>query len=81
MCLYVLAVTNIYNCTLLLIPNINTDCYYYEMYLLCCIEYRFDVKVVAMRNLTLDEGMYLGEADCFIQYHFPTQQSQGQSGM
>ena len=36
-------------------------------------EHRFDVKVVAVRDILTEDSMYLGEADCFVQYHFPAQ--------
>ena len=36
-------------------------------------EHRFDVKVVAVRDILTEDSMYLGEADCFVQYHFPSQ--------
>ena len=41
------------------------------------VEHRFDIKIVSVRGLTLDENMHMGEADCFVQYHFPTQSNSG----
>jgi len=31
------------------------------------------VKIVAVRDLDLGDAIYQGEADCYVQYHFPTQ--------
>lgn len=50
------------------------DLQFYTMFIyLFSTEHRFDIKVVAVRDLITEESMYLGEADCFVQYHFPAQ--------
>ena len=41
-------------------------------------EHIFEVSVEEVKGLVLGEDMIWGEADCFIQYHFPTQLSSKQ---
>ena len=41
-------------------------------------EHIFEVSVEGVKGLVLGEDMIWGEADCFIQYHFPTQLSSKQ---
>ena len=42
------------------------------------VEHIFEVSVEGVKGLMLGEDMIWGEADCFIQYHFPTQVSSKQ---
>ena len=45
------------------------------------VDHTFEVSIEAVRGLQLLESMIWGEADCFIQYHFPTQtQTKPQGG-
>lgn len=37
------------------------------------MDHTFEVSVEGVRGLRLLETMIWGEADCFVQYHFPTQ--------
>lgn len=37
------------------------------------VEHVFEIVIEGVRGLNM-EGMIWGEADCFVQYHFPTQQ-------
>jgi len=41
----------------------------------CSIEHIFEVVIVGISGLRLLENMIWGEADCFVQYHFPSQSS------
>jgi len=36
------------------------------------VEHIFEIVIEGVRGLSM-EGMIWGEADCFVQYHFPTQ--------
>ena len=45
-----------------------------------CIEHMFEVSVAGVHGLKLFETMVWGEADCFVQYHFPAQQQSHQEG-
>lgn len=38
-----------------------------------CVEHTFEVGVGSVHGLKLFETMMWGEADCFVQYHFPAQ--------
>ena len=40
---------------------------------LCAVEHMFEVIVENVSGLKLLDNMIWGEADCFIQYHFPAQ--------
>ena len=42
------------------------------------VEHVFEVSVEGVKGLVLGDHMIWGEADCFIQYHFPTQVSSKQ---
>ena len=44
------------------------------------VEHVFEVSIEGMRGLQLLESMIWGEADCFIQYHFPSQTHTKQQG-
>lgn len=37
------------------------------------VEHQFEISVENMNGLRLMENMIWGEADCFVQYHFPAQ--------
>ncbi|ESO89518.1 hypothetical protein LOTGIDRAFT_165110 [Lottia gigantea] len=37
------------------------------------VEHCFELSIEGIKNLKLFENMIWGEADCFVQYHFPTQ--------
>ena len=37
------------------------------------VEHIFEVVIEGIRGLSMFDNMMWGEADCFIQYHFPTQ--------
>ena len=44
------------------------------------VEHVFELSVVAIKGLRLQENMIWGEADCFVQYHFPAQSKLKQQG-
>ena len=44
------------------------------------MEHVFEVVIEGVRGLNLFEDMVWGEADCFIQYHFPAQHQTKQEG-
>ncbi|XP_069129079.1 C2 domain-containing protein 3-like isoform X6 [Argopecten irradians] len=44
------------------------------------VEHIFEVVIEGIRGLAMFDNMIWGEADCFIQYHFPIQQHSDQSG-
>ena len=39
----------------------------------CTVEHLFEVIIESVSGLKLLDNMIWGEADCFIQYHFPAQ--------
>ena len=45
----------------------------YSTCFLSPVEHVFEMSVEAVRGLGLRDNMIWGEADCFVQYHFPTQ--------
>lgn len=49
------------------------------------VEHVFELVIEGITGMKLLENMIWGEADCFVQYHFPTQTSsvnpEGSSGM
>ena len=44
------------------------------------VEHVFEFSVLAIKGLRLQENMIWGEADCFVQYHFPAQSRLKQQG-
>ena len=44
------------------------------------VEHTFEVSVEGIKGLQLLDTMTWGEADCFIQYHFPVQTHTTQQG-
>ena len=44
-------------------------------------EHHFDVSIESLSDLRLLDNMIWGEADCFIQYHFPAQSQLKQQGV
>ncbi len=45
-----------------------------KMFCLCSpVEHAFEVVVEGVRGMTQLDDSYWGEADCFVQYHFPSQ--------
>lgn len=52
----------------LLITNTRNN-----MLLFISVEHIFEVVIEGLRGLTAFENMMWGEADCFVQYHFPAQ--------
>ena len=44
------------------------------------VEHLFEVSVTSIQGLRLVEDMIWGEADCFVQYHFPAQSQLTQQG-
>ena len=47
---------------------------------LLTVEHIFEVSVEGIKGLKLLDNMIWGEADCFIQYHFPAQTQTKQHG-
>lgn len=47
------------------------------LYGLCCflfsVDHSFEIVIEGVRGLQLFDNMIWGEADCFVQYHFPVQ--------
>ena len=41
-------------------------------YISGCIHHTFDVRVSGVRGLSVFNNTVWGEADCFVQYHFPS---------
>jgi len=47
----------------------------------CTVEHVFEVIIENLSGLKLSDNMIWGEADCFVQYHFPAQMANaGRSG-
>jgi len=44
------------------------------------VEHVFEVGVESVKGLRLRDNVIWGEADCFIQYHFPTQMTSKHQG-
>ena len=44
------------------------------------VEHIFEIVIEGVRGLSLFENMIWGEADCFVQYSFPTQQQSNPPG-
>ena len=47
---------------------------------LCTVEHMFEVVIENVSGLKLLDNMIWGEADCFIQYHFPVQMASAGRG-
>ena len=44
------------------------------------VEHQFDFSIEHVKGLRLLDNMIWGEADCFVQYHFPAQTQLKQQG-
>ena len=62
------------------LPCFSVKCYAQIRLFCLAVEHIFEVSVEGVKGLALADDMIWGEADCFVQYHFPTQMSSKQQG-